>query len=67
MFYRIIHEIGYFFISSSLNPLVVTAGVPILIPLVIKGLKVSKGIVFLFTVIPTESKSFSASFPVIFY
>src|SRR5699024_9103706 len=52
------------FISSSLNPRVVTAAVPTLTPLVINGLSLSKGIVFLFVVIPTESSASSATFPV---
>ena len=51
-------------ISSSLKPLEVEAGVPILIPLVTNGLFVSNGIAFLFTVIPTSSSIFSASLPV---
>ena len=39
-------------ISSSTKPRVVTAAVPTLIPEVTKGLLVSPGTVFLFTVIP---------------
>ena len=50
--------------SSSFIPLDVTAGVPILTPLVTNGLAVSKGTVFLLTVIPTSSSMCSASLPV---
>ena len=39
-------------------PRVVTAGVPMRMPLVIKGLWVSKGIVFLLTVMPACSSAF---------
>ena len=46
------------FMSSSLKPRDVVAGVPILIPLVINGLFVSNGIAFLFTVIPTTAKNY---------
>ena len=53
-------------ISFSFMPLEVIAGVPILNPLVINGDAGSNGIVFLFTVIFTESKIDSASLPVIF-
>ena len=53
------------FISSSFIPLDVTAGVPILIPLVIDGFSGSNGIAFLFTVIPTSSNLVSATTPVI--
>ena len=53
------------FISSSLKPRVVTAGVPIRIPDVTNGLSVSNGIVFLFTVMPTSSSTCSAILPVI--
>ena len=53
-------------ISSLLIPRVVIAGVPIRIPLVIKGLRLSKGIMFLLTVIPAFSSAFSADFPVTF-
>ena len=52
-------------ISSSLNPLVVTAGVPNLIPDVTNGLCGSFGTVFLFAVIPTRSKTFAMSLPVL--
>ena len=53
-------------ISSLPIPRVVIAGVPIRIPLVINGLRSSKGTIFLFTVIPAFSKAFSADFPVTF-
>jgi hypothetical protein len=53
------------FISSVPKPLVVTAGVPILIPLVTTGGLGSKGMVFLFTEIPALHKACSASFPLI--
>ena len=43
----------------------VTAGVPILIPLVTKGLCGSFGTVFLFAVIPTLSSTFAISLPVL--
>ena len=46
-------------------PLVVTVGVPTLIPLVIIGGLSSKGTAFLFTVIPDKSRAASASLPVI--
>jgi len=52
------------FISSSLKPRVVTAAVPTLTPLVINAPSWSKGIVFLFVVIPTLSKASSATLPV---
>ena len=42
--------IAIFSISSTSRPRLVTAGVPILTPLVIKGLCGSLGIAFLFTV-----------------
>ena len=51
-------------ISGSLIPRVVTAGVPIRMPLVTKGDWVSFGTVFLFTVIPAASSAFSATLPV---
>ena len=47
-------------------PRVVSAGVPIRIPEVTNGLLVSKGTVFLLTVIPAKSRASSAAFPVIF-
>ena len=50
--------------SCSPKPLVVQAGVPNLIPDVIIGLSVSKGIPFLLHVIPAFSSDFSASLPV---
>ena len=43
--------------ASSSIPRVVTAGVPMRMPLGTKGLAVSKGIVFLLTVIPTWSSA----------
>src|SRR5699024_709849 len=52
------------FISSSLNPRVVTAAVPTRTPLVTNGLSLSNGIVFLFVVIPTSSNASSATLPV---
>ena len=52
------------FISSSLNPREVTAGVPRRTPDVTNGFSVSYGIVFLFTVIPTSSSTCSATLPV---
>ena len=51
--------------SSSLKPLEVAAGVPTLTPLVTNGVSGSLGIAFLLTVIYTESRRFSNSFPVI--
>ena len=53
-------------ISLMPIPLVVIAAVPILIPLVINGLFVSYGTIFLFTVIPAFSKQISAFLPDIF-
>ena len=52
-----------YFISSISMPRVVMAGVPILIPLVIIGLLVSNGTIFLLTVIPAFPSAFSAAFP----
>ena len=51
-------------ISSSFNPLDVTAGVPRRRPLVTNGDCGSLGTVFLLHVICTESNNFSMSFPV---
>jgi hypothetical protein len=51
-------------ISASFIPRVVTAGVPMRMPEAIAGLFGSYGIVFLFTVMPTTSSAFSATFPV---
>ena len=51
-------------ISLSITPLVVIAGVPTLIPEVTNGLSVSKGTMFLFTVISALTNAFSASLPV---
>ena len=51
-------------ISSSCIPLVVTDGVPILIPLVTEGFLVSLGTVFLLTVILAFSRFFYTSSPV---
>ena len=48
------------------KPLVVIAGVPILIPEVTNGEAVSLGTEFLLTVIFTVPRRFSRSFPVIF-
>ena len=53
-------------ISRFFIPRVVRAGVPIRIPDVTNGLLVSKGTVFLFTVIPARSRASSAALPVIF-
>ncbi len=50
--------------SSSLSPLVVTAGVPSRRPLVTKGLRYSPGTVFLLAVIYTSSSLRSSSLPV---
>ncbi len=44
---------------------VVIAAVPTRIPLVTRAFRVSNGIMFLLTVIPTESRRFSALFPLI--
>ncbi len=52
------------FISASPKPRVVTAGVPTRTPDVTKGLSGSKGMVFLFTVMPARSSASSKSFPV---
>ena len=41
----------------------VNAGVPTLIPLVINGLFLSNGTIFLLTVIPAFSRDFSAALP----
>ena len=51
-------------ISSSAIPRVVTAGVPIRMPLVTAGFSGSKGMAFLFTVIPAFSSPLSATLPV---
>src|SRR5690606_41178015 len=51
-------------ICASRMPRVVTAGVPSRRPLHTVGFSVSKGMVFLFTVIMTSSNSASASLPV---
>ena len=51
-------------ISSGVKPRVVMAGVPMRIPEVTRGGLGSKGMAFLFTVIPTASSLSSASFPV---
>lgn len=51
--------------SSSTSPLVVKAGDPRRIPLVTKGDNVSKGIVFLFAVMPISSRTVCAVLPVI--
>ena len=51
--------------SSATKPRVVTAGVPILTPDVMKGLLLSLGTVFLLAVIPISSNSFAKSLPVI--
>ena len=53
-------------ISSVFKPLVVTAGVPILTPLVIPGFCGSFGIAFLLHVIFAASSAISNSLPVIF-
>jgi len=53
-------------ISFSNKPLVVTAGVPIRIPLVIKGDLSSNGTIFLLTVIDALPSASSACFPEIF-
>src|SRR5262249_10243712 len=50
-------------ISAGPMPRVVTAGVPMRIPEATIGGRVSNGIVFLLTVIPTDSSVFSASRP----
>jgi len=52
-------------ISGSFMRREVTAGVPMRRPLVTKGLRVSLGMVFLFTVMPAQPRAFSASRPVI--
>ena len=52
-------------ISPSCIPRVVRAGVPMRMPEATMGLLVSKGIVFLLTVIPATSRAFSATLPVI--
>ena len=51
-------------ISASFIPRVVSAGVPIRMPLVMSGLLSSKGTPFLFTVMPARSSASCASFPV---
>ena len=51
-------------ISCSFMPRVVTAGVPMRMPLPWNGERVSKGIVFLFTVIHASSKASWQSLPV---
>ena len=51
-------------ISDSFIPRVVTAGVPRRMPLVTMGLRVSNGMVFLFTVIHARSSASWASLPV---
>ena len=48
--------------SASFRPLVVMAGVPIRMPLALLAPSVSKGIVFLLTVISTVSNNFSTCF-----
>ena len=53
-------------ISDSFIPRVVSAGVPMRIPLVMRGDLSSKGTAFLFTVIPAASSASWASFPVAF-
>src|SRR3972149_11615805 len=53
-----------FFISCSLNPRVVVAGVPSRIPEVTNGERVSLGTVFLLTVIPASPSVCCTSFPV---
>ena len=50
-------------ISAGPIPRVVTAGVPMRTPEATIGGRVSKGIVFLLTVIRTRSSAFSASLP----
>src|SRR3990172_299605 len=50
--------------SASFIPWVVMAGVPILIPLPTNGLRGSKGTVLKLQVMPTESSSLAACFPV---
>src|SRR5262249_46138235 len=50
-------------ISASFMPRVVKAGVPMRMPLGFSGGLVSKGIAFLFTVIPASPRAFSASLP----
>src|SRR5579871_685804 len=50
-------------ISASFMPRVVSAGVPMRIPLGFSGGLVSNGIAFLFTVMPAWSSAFSASLP----
>ena len=49
--------------SDSFMPRAVRAGLPTRMPLVINGLLVSPGTVFLFTVMPAFPKAISASFP----
>ena len=49
--------------SSTPIPRVVKAGEPIRIPLGSIGLRVSKGIMFMLTVMPHKSNAFSAIFP----
>ena len=51
-------------ISSSFMPRVVTAGVPRRMPPALKGLCVSNGIAFLFTVMPAWSSTSETSLPV---
>ena len=51
-------------VSTVVKPLVVIAGVPILIPLVTKGFCGSLGTEFLLTVILALCKAASASYPV---
>ncbi len=53
-----------FCISGSRKPRVVTEGLPRRIPPPFMGGKGSKGIEFLFTVMPARSRAFSASVPV---
>src|SRR5262249_18519645 len=52
--------------SFSLNPRVVTAGVPMRKPLVTNGERTSPGTVFLFTVMLARPKAVSASLPLKF-
>ena len=50
--------------SCSLNPRVVTAAVPIRMPLVTNGERSSNGTMFLFSVMPARSMAASVSLPV---
>ncbi len=58
------NQAATFFISASLRPRVVRAGVPTRMPLVSMALRVSKGTMFLLTMMPADWSQPSTAAPV---